>query len=229
MRIDENKNIEVECEEDAKNKKFNDYSFTFNPNQLIYTKDLRHCVGLGLIQEVNNIRKRGLMHVLYNREFTRDKNKGIIVREDKLKETERVLEMFLKDFKKDKYDKNIFTDPKAILVYNRSFPMDTTVEKIILMDEFTELLNEREIEDINRYENPMAEYIKNWIEKKEIKSYILEATSNKKMPSILDMDDDPKEIDHKEFALTNNEIRVGMYNKAGVLLNPKDYKEGLKY
>lgn len=229
MKIDENGNIEIESEKDYKNKRFNDYGFTSYPKQIIYTKDLVHCIGLALIKEVSGIRKRGLMHVFYNREFTRNGNGNIIVREDKLKDIEKILENFIRDFQKDDNNKKKFTDPRAIIVYNRTLLIDRTAEKIVLRDEFTGELNEREIEDKNKYENPMADYIRNWIKNKNIDLYLSQATTNKKILSVLNMEDDPKEIYHKEFALTNDKIRIGMYNKANILLNAKNYEAGLEF
>ncbi len=229
MRIDENDNIEIESEEDYKKGILSDYGFTCNPKQTIYTKDLVHCVGLGFIQEINGIRKRGLMHVFYNKEFARNENSNLVVRKDRLKETKRALEEFLAGFKENGRNKNAFTHPKAIMVYTRTFLVDRTAEKIILRDESTEEFNEREIEDKNRYENPMANYIRKWIEKNNIDLCVSEATTNKKMPSVLNMDDDPTEIHHKEFALTNDKIRIGMYNEEDILLNPKNYEAGLEF
>jgi len=229
MRIDENNNIEVECQEDYDKGIINDYCFTCKPDQLIYTKDLMHCVGLALINEVNRIRKRGLMHVHYNKEFIRGEDGNIILPDDKIKLTNECLENFVNDFEKNEKGKKIFKNPRAIMVYVRSLPIGKIVENIVLRNEFTGEIHEVETKDINRYENPMADYIKDWLKKKKIDLYGSNATSNKILPSVLNMVDNPKEINHKEFALAHDNLRIGMYNKANTLLNLKDYKTGLYF
>ena len=229
MRIDENGNLEIECDEDFKQGIVNDYDFTFNPNQIIYTKDLRHCVGLAFIDEVSGTRKRGLMHVLYNKEFVKSDKGYLLVPKDRALRTKAVLDNFLKDFEKSEDKKRVFKNPRAIMVYNRTTRLDTKTEKITLRDEFTNELHQKEIEDRNRYENPMADFIKHWLEKKYIDLYAPNATSNKKLPSVLNMEEDPKEICYKQFSLGHDRIRIGMYNRQGILLNKNDYEAWLDF
>ena len=227
MKIDENGNLEIESEKDYKQGKINDYGFTSNPEQLIYTKDLMHCIGLALISESKGVRKRGLIHVHYNREFIRNGDGNISIPEKKAGETNKVLENFIRDFEGKKG--KIFKNPRAIMIYRRSMLIDRSTEKINLKDDFTEEFNEREIKDENRYENPMADHIRNWLRNRNIDLYFQEATSNEKLPSILNMNEDPKEIHHKEFALKHDKIRVGMYNRKGILLNRNDYEAELDF
>ena len=129
MIIDENGNIEIESEKDYEKKIINDYSFTCNPQQIIYTKNLKHCVGLALISEVNGIRKRGLMHVYYNKEFTRNRDGNIFLPKEKAKETGKILENFIRDFEKNERGKRVFKNPKAIMDYVRSKIIDTSKER----------------------------------------------------------------------------------------------------
>ncbi len=229
MKLDEDKNIEVESEGDYKKGKINDCAFTYNPEQNLYTKDLMHCVGLALIDEVKGIRKRGLIHIYYNKEFVRNGDNNIILPDEKVKETYNLLKNFVGDFRLNEEGKKIFKNPKALMVYVRSVPIGTSVEKIVLRNEFTDIAEEKKIKDTDRYENPMADYIGNWLKKKKIELYASQATSNKKLPSVLNMEDDPKEIHHKEFCLGHDRIRIGMYNKDGVLLNKNDYEDGLDF
>lgn len=202
MRIDEQGNIEIESELDYDEGLTNDYGFTSNPKQVIFTKDLMHCVGLGFIDEINDIRKRGLIHVLYNKEFTRNEDRKIILPKDIARAKEQRLDEFLIKFKENNESKKVFNNPKAIMVYIRNVYS----------------------EKIKGYENPMANYIISWLEKKNINLYGSEASGYKKLPSILDLDDDPKEIHHKEFAIWHDRIAIGLYNKLGTLLNPKNYE-----
>ncbi|MDD5192566.1 MAG: hypothetical protein PHH54_01520 [Candidatus Nanoarchaeia archaeon] len=227
MRIDENGNIEVECNEDYEKGIINDYGITSDPSQIVYTKDLIHCVGLGLVADGNNIRKRGLMHVHHNPKFNqksaRDFIGNMILPERKVIETNSALESFLRDFQKSE-NGVLFSKPSAIMVYVRSLLIDRTKEKIILRDDITGKLNEREIEDINQYGNLMADYIKKWLETKNISLYASDARTNKKMHDILNMREDPKETFSKQFALKHDKIAIGMYNKSGIMLNRKDYE-----
>lgn len=229
MKIDPDGNIEIESEEDSAQKRVNDYGFTSDPDQIIYTRGLVHCVGLGLIKQVGDIRKRGLMHVFYNKEFTRNPDGSVVVRQDRLEKTEKCLEDFAKDFEKDEHCRVVFTDPKAILVYNRTLVVGQTTEKIYLRDDITGELNQREVEDLGRYENPMARYIEAWLKKMNINLYLSNARTNKQFPSVLNMEYDPKETHHKDFALTHSKVKIGMYNKAGSLLNKNDYAAGLEF
>jgi len=229
METDENGNLEIECDEDYKQGRVNDYGFTCNPSQMIYTKDLRHCVGLALIREVSGTRKRGLMHVLYNQEFVKSDQGDLLVPETIALRTEAVLDNFLKDFEKNENEKRVFKNPRAIMVYNRTTLLDIKTERIVLRDEFTEELNERAIEDRNRYENPMADFIKHWLEKKRIDLYGPNATSNQKLPTVLNMGEDPRGVCYKEFSLGHDRIRMGMYNRQGILLNKNDYEAWLEF
>lgn len=229
MKINESGNIEIESEEDYKKGVTNDYGFTCNPQQDLYTKSLKHCVGLALIDEVKGVRKRGLIYIHYNKEFSRNGKDNIILPKEKAKKTDKILRNFVRDFKKNEEGKRVFKNPKAIMVYVRSVPIGISVEKMVLRSELSGSIKKKEIKDTDRYENPMADYIKNWLEMRNIELYASNATSNKKFPSILNMEDDPKEIYHKEFSLGHDRIRIGMYNEKGILLNKKDYEAGLDF
>ena len=193
MRIDEQGNIEVETESDSKRKIYNDYSFTCNPHQIIYTQDLVDCVGLGLLDEHKRIRKRGLMHIYYKKQIFANKNDKINLLNKLRDEREQKLEEFLSNFEKDDYGKKVYQNPRAILVYIRGVNFVRG----------------------NGFENPMANLIRKWLEDKNISLYCSEASGNKTLPSILNLDDDPKEIYSKQFALWHDKIKVGMYNKRG--------------
>lgn len=229
METNKDGNLEIECDEDVEKKMFNDYGFTSNPSQIIYTKDLIHCVGFGIIDEVKGVRKRGLMHVLYNQEFVKDEKGDLIISEDVALRTETALNNFLKDFEKSEDKKPVFKNPRAIMVYNRTTLLDIKKKKILLTDEFTGESNEREIEDRNRYENPMADFIKGWLKKRHIDLYASNATSNKRLPTILNMEEDPKEVFYKIFSLGHDKIRIGMYNRQGKLLNKDNYAAWLDF
>jgi len=202
MKQDEFGNIEVESKEDFKNGIVNDYSFAYDPKQIIYTRDLKNCVGLGLIKKVKGIRKRGLIHVLYNKEFTKDDYGNISIPQHIALRTTDVLNNFINDFKNNKKSVMTFKNPKAIMVYLRPVYSKKT----------------------EGYENPMADYIKGYLKKLKIDLYSTEATTNNELPSVLNMDADPKEVYHKDFALKHDSIAIVMYNNCGAWINKKGYE-----
>lgn len=193
MKTDSSGHIEIE--------EFNDYGFTSNPKQNIYTKNLMHGIGLGLICKVNGTRKRGLMHVCSEDELSKNSDK-MGLNYNLGQETYKVLDNFIKDFIGNEKDLNVRKNIKAMIVYNRH-------------------LFSKEIEG---YENPTANCIKEWLKDNDIDLYVSESTTNKKLPEILNGKEDPKEVHHKDFALKNNKIAIVMYNRKGTWLNRDNYE-----
>jgi len=127
---------------DQNNKKFNgkvdadEAKITKNPKIAIYTSDLVTCVGLVVIDKINNKNlKRGLAHIPYTPNIltnsTEDKDDYTMI---PTKKEIRIIKPSLDEFISN------FNDPRAILVYN-CFKKSR----------------------IGNLENPMANYVLNYL------------------------------------------------------------------
>ena len=119
-----------------------EYSFSKNPNEVLYTTGLVSCVGLALIEDINNERKRGLAHVYWggNKEVN-DPKQRLMLPKSEIERVDGFLKEFIGNFKGKNFEEiKEFGEFYSVMVFNRPLHGNT-----------------------NYNENPLATYVMDWL------------------------------------------------------------------
>lgn len=176
----------------------NEAKITSNSKKPLYTESILNCVGVVVIEKSNEKIRRGLAHIKYNPGIF----KGDVDFEGEggmipTKQEIRKVRKDLEGFVSH------FTDPIAILVYN-------TIKK-----------NKE-----GKFENPMANYIFNWLLDNNVALYFPNNETNKSL--VTPWTDDQTGTYYKNFGIYDDKIVVMNFSKPkkgqkhGIWLNKGD-------